>query len=181
MLENEIGRMNHITQKVLTMLITLRIVQLLFILILLTSCSEFNEAMQLQDDYASSFTVSNTELLLVLSKEYNPKVTRGFIPTDYSAVIPEGDYIPVASSAGRVFYQAPMGFKQLKNGEIESKVGGIVQTKEEETTYYVWYFRKETEYFEIQPNGDWVNDVKPGLTNIETRPWIEGDLEIDVY
>jgi hypothetical protein len=152
---------------------------MLFIFILLAGCSDFNKAMQLQDDYASTFSVSDTSSPIFLPKEYKPKVTRGAISTEYSAVLPKGYYTPVASSAGRTFYQAPKGFAQLKSRKVESRVGGIVQVdKNDISTYYVWHFVDEIDYFEIQPNGDWIDDAKPGIANIATRPWIEADLQI---
>ena len=145
----------------------------------ITGCSGMNVAMELQDDYAESFEVSHTEQKLNLSREFNPSIVRGSIETKYSAIVPKGLYVPIASSKGRVFYQAPKGFKYFKGTKLESVVGGIVQVSENDTSnYYVWFLNKQTKYFEIDPNGTWHSTVKPGFMNVTTRPWIEGDLKI---
>jgi len=143
------------------------------------SCSDFNKALELQDEYAESFSVT-TARVLFLGKTYNPSVLRGGSEHEYSAFLPKGEYMPVASSNGRNFYQAPEGF-EYRNGEIiESKIGGIVEVKPNDSTkYYVWFFQKETEYYLIESNGSWIENVKPGLMNAASRPWVEGDLVIE--
>ena len=145
----------------------------------LVSCTGFNRALELQNDYASKFTSSNRSSLSI-NKQYNPSVTRGSISTTFSAYLPEGSYIAIASSAGRTFFQAPEGFEYRAGNEIQSKVGGIVQIEAGvNSKFYVWYFPHQADYFEIQPNGKWVNDVEPGMRNVATRPWVEGDLIIN--
>jgi hypothetical protein len=155
-----------------------------FVLILvfttgISGCSDMNMAMDLQDDYAERFQASDTDQKLSIPNEFNPSIARGNIETKYSATVPKGLYAPIASSKGRVFYQAPKGFKYFKGRELESVVGGIVQVSaNDKSSYYVWFFSKETEYFKIDPKGTWHSGVKPGLLNIKNRPWVEGDLKI---
>lgn len=158
---------------------TSRFISLVVVVVSLVGCAGFNRAMQLQDDYASHISSSNRSKLFI-SKQYAPSVTRGTISTRYSAFLPEGWYVPIASSAGRTFFQAPEGFEYRAGGEINSKVGGIVQTEAGvNSKFYVWYFPRQNDYFEIQPNGKWVNNIEPGLANVATRPWVEGDLTIE--
>ncbi len=150
----------------------------IFSALFLSGCGEFKKALDFQEEYAREFSVSGSTVL-VLDKQHNPKVIRGINPTEYSAVIPKGKYVPIAASAGRVFYQAPDGFEQKKRDTVQSRVGGIVQAKAgNDNEFYVWVFGEEKSYFEIQPNGVWVKDVKPGYLNILSRPWVENDLVV---
>lgn len=149
------------------------------LLSLITGCSDFRAALSLQDDYAENFSISETSQTLNLSQEFDVSIYRGTIETKYSAIVPKGLYVPIASSKGRIFYQAPNGFKYFTGGRLKSKLGGIVQIKKNNfSEFYVWYFLKELDYFEIDPTGDWHSSIKPGFLNIASRPWIEGDLKI---
>ncbi|WP_180140596.1 hypothetical protein [Desulfoluna butyratoxydans] len=152
---------------------------LIFIAVLaLFGCTELNDVMELQNEYASNFSNVYGSTIF-LDKGYTPAVTRGIISTEFSALLPEGVYVPIAGSARRNFYQAPCGFAYMKNGHIESRVGGIVQVAEhDDSAYYVWYFPKQNKYYEIEPNGPWVSDVKSGLAHIKNRPWVESGLKI---
>lgn len=148
---------------------------------MVAGCSDMKEAFQFQDDYASSFSVCEDAPAIFLSRKYHPKTTRGIIPTEYSAELPQGVYIPVACSAGRIFYQASIGFGQFKNGRVESGIGGIVQAEQNNwSTFYVWFFKDEIDYYQIKPNGEWIETVKPGFFNTPLRPWIEKDLKIEI-
>lgn len=143
--------------------------------------SEIGNVLALQDNYAEHFSYTEAEPL-VLEQNYELKVTRGKISTQYYAWIPAGGFHPVASSAGRVYYQAPEGFGYWVNGKLRSHIGGIVQTMaEDDSQFYVWFFHSKQHddyktYWEIEPNGEWVEGVQPGLKNVESRPWIEHDL-----
>lgn len=135
--------------------------------------------MKIQNMYASQITESNNDMI-ILDEAYNPSVTRGAISTTFSAVIPAGEYIPVMSSAGRAFYEAPEGFEYSKDNTVQSRIGGLVQIeKDNDSKFYVWHLPKQLEYFEIEPNGGWLEDVKPGLSNIQSRPWINNEFVIE--
>jgi len=142
-------------------------------------CTEFGKALEFQDNYASKFSTSKSNQPISLTRGYYPRITRGIIATQYLAVLPEGEYIPVASSNGRILYQAPVGFKYKVGTRVDSRVGGIVQMeKGNYQKFYVWFFARQSEYFEVEPNGDWVNDIKPGFLNFMDRPWVEEDLNV---
>lgn len=154
----------------------LNAVCLLVVVCLIGACGDLGRALEQQNDYATDFEGGTGEVLLVNASQ-TPSVVRGVIKTTYSAILPKGKYIHVASSLGRKFYQAPFGFEYLNGGIVESQVGGIVQVREgDKSEYYVWYFSKMNEYVEVDPQGEWINGVKPGLPNVAARPWIEGDL-----
>lgn len=154
----------------------------LFLLILLTSlasgCATLDNAVNLQDDYAASFGETDGGPVLILHQKFQPKITHGLVSNGYSAVLPKGVYTPIASSAGRVFYQAPEGFRYISGSRVESKVGGLVQAKaDDDSLLYVWYFPKHYFYEKKEPNGRWIQEVKSGLVNVQKRPWIESELK----
>ncbi|USD66407.1 hypothetical protein [Vibrio sp. SCSIO 43136] len=151
----------------------------------LVGCVGMNDALELQNDFYADLSTTNADQL-ILHKDYSVSVNRGLASTHFTAQIPQGTYNPIASSSGRVFFQAPKGFVYRKNGKIESQVGGIVQVDARDSTrFYVWYFSSRQsddfrDYLEVQPNGDWIRDVKPGIYNVASRPWIEGDFKVDL-
>ena len=148
-------------------------------LFVLSGCSELSDNIDMQNQYASD--LSNTySPEIFLNKRYTPAVTRGMIETNYSASLPKGTYTPIASSSGRNFYQAPYGFEYMKKGKVESTIGGVVQVfKNNDSAYYVWFFPRQLKYYEVEPNGEWISNVKPGLFHLKNRPWIEKDLKIN--
>jgi len=155
---------------------------LVFALTLLTmSGCGFLKAISVQNDYASSFDVT-TEPPLALGMDYEVKMSRGINDTVFYAYVPKGVQYPVASSAGRVFFQSPEGFELRVNNELRSKIGGIVQISPNDVNdFYIWYFSSDeyndfTEYFEVEPNGEWIKGVKPNISNAFTRPWVENEM-----
>ena len=149
-----------------------------FVILSITACTGFNRSMKVQNDYASEIGFTDASKLY-LAKDYNPSVIRGVIENEFSAFVPAGVYVPIYQSKGRTFYQAPEGFAYLGRGEVESLVGGLVQVEPgQNSSLYVWLFPKQPEYFEIQENGEWIKDIKPGIFNILGRPWVEEDLVI---
>jgi len=95
---------------------------LVFALTLLTmSGCGFLKAISVQNDYASSFDVT-TEPPLALGMDYEVKMSRGINDTVFYAYVPKGVQYPVASSAGRVFFQSPEGFELRVNNELRSKI-----------------------------------------------------------
>ena len=137
------------------------------------------EAMKIQNAYASHITESQNDTIM-LDDTYTQSLTRGVISTTYSIVIPNGEYTPVMSSAGRVFYEAPEGFEYRKGNAVQSRIGGLVQIEQgNDAKFYVWHLPKQLKYFEIEPNGGWLEDVKPGLSNIQSRPWVNDEFVIE--
>lgn len=160
-----------------------KILLLVSIFFSLSGCasSVMGSTLSLQDDYAAQFSFTEAKPISI-EQNYELKIKRGLISSEFYAFIPKGYFQPVASSAGRVFYQAPEGFEHKVNGKLRSKIGGIVQVAAEDNSqFYVWFFHTKKHddfksYWEIEPNGEWVEDVQPGLRNVETRPWVESDL-----
>lgn len=145
----------------------------------LGGCSEFIDAMRLQDEYYENFTQSNKINHIELSSSYFVEAMRGSIRTKYSVTLPKGLYTPIATSSDRTFYQSPSGFRYFKGSRLESGVGGIVMIKASDLSeFYVWFLPREIGYFEIAPQGDWQKDVKSGWFNVTGRPWIDRDLKI---
>lgn len=149
----------------------------------LVGCTGLNKANDIQNEYAKSFEKTTAEPIR-FQMTIKSDMTRGAIPTYFSVTLPQGVYYPVASSDGRNFYQAPEGFKYEMDYTTESEVGGVVQiNKGDLSRFYVWYFSSDynddyTQYFDVEINGDWINDVKPGFMNVEGRPWIEHEFII---
>lgn len=158
----------------------IRFLFFIFISICLSGCG-FSQAMSVQNDYATGFGATD-KAPLELNQDYKLETTRGLAESKVYAFIPKGIQYPVASSDGRVFYQSPNGFEYSFNGEVRSRVGGVVQVSVDDfDTFYVWYFHSNAhdefkDYFEVEPNGVWIDDVKPGILNILERPWVESDL-----
>lgn len=160
-----------------------KILLLVSLVLSLSGCagSGVSSAMSVQNDYAAHFATTDAKPLQ-LDQSHELKVTRGAIASEFYAFIPQGHYQPVASSAGRVFYQAPEGFGYWTNGKLTSQIGGIVQAlAEDDSQFYVWFFHTKSHedfktYWEMEPNSDWIDDVKPGIRNIETRPWVESEM-----
>lgn len=149
-----------------------------FVVLSITACTGFNRSMEVQNDYASEIGFTDAPKLY-LAKDYSPSVIRGPLETEFSAFVPAGVYVPIYQSKGRTFYQAPEGFAYLGRGEVESLVGGLVQVEPgQNSPLYVWHFPKQPEYFEIQENGEWIKDIKPGLSNLFGRGWVEEDLVV---
>ncbi|MBJ7549788.1 energy transducer TonB [Marinomonas ostreistagni] len=149
-----------------------------FVVLSITACAGFNRSMEVQNDYASEIDLTDASKLY-LAKDYSPSVIRGIIENEYSAFVPAGVYVPIYQSKGRTFYQAPEGFEYRGRGEVDSLVGGLVQVEPgQNSTLYVWLFPKQPEYFEIQENGEWIKDIKPGLSNLLGRGWVEEDLVV---
>ncbi|UTV99846.1 energy transducer TonB [Marinomonas rhizomae] len=151
---------------------------MLFAVQSISACAGFNRSIDVQNDYSSEVDFTDAPKLY-LAKNYSPTVTRGILENEFSAFVPEGVYVPIFKSKGRTFYQAPEGFEYIGRGKVESLVGGLVQVESgQNEQLYVWFFPKQPEYFEIQENGEWVKDIKPGILNILGRPWVEEDLLI---
>ena len=149
----------------------------------LVGCASLKKANEIQNEYAKSFEKTTAEPI-TFQITMKVDMTRGAIPTYFSATLPQGVYYPIASSDGRNFYQAPEGFKYEMDYITQSEIGGVVQiNKDDLSRFYVWYFSSEynddyTQYFDVEINGDWISDVKPGFMNVEGRPWIEHELII---
>jgi hypothetical protein len=149
-----------------------------FVVLSITACTGFYRSMEVQNDYASEIGYTDASKLY-LANDYNPSVIRGVIENEFSAFVPAGVYVPIYQSKGRTFYQAPEGFEYRGRGEVDSLVGGLVQVEPgQNSPLYVWLFPKQPEYFEIQENGEWIKDIKPGLSNLLGRGWVEEDLVV---
>lgn len=151
-----------------------------FVVLSVSACAGFNRSFELQNDYSSEVDITDTSKIY-LTKGYNPSVTRGIIESEYTAFIPSGVYAPIFTSKDRTFYQAPEGFEYRARGSVESLVGGLVQVESgQNSQLYVWFFPEQTDYFEIQKNGEWLKYIKPGFLNLRGRPWVEEDLLISL-
>ena len=149
-----------------------------FVVLSLIACAGFNRSMEVQNDYASEIGFTDASKLY-LANDYSPSVIRGFAESKFSAFVPAGVYVPIYQSKGRTFYQAPEGFEYRGRGKVESLVGGLVQVEPgQNSQLYIWFFPKQAEYFEIQENGEWIKDIKPGLSNLFGRGWVEEDLVV---
>lgn len=167
--------------KLVKMLKTISVHTLTIIsLVALLGCDGFREALRVQNEFFSDFNNGDSSILEV-EQDYSPTIKRGVNVSIFAATLPRGSYVCIAISSGRCFYQAPSGFSYRINSEVQTKVGGIVEAKKGSGIYYVWYFNNLMQYVEIDPSGEWINDVKPGILNVQSRPWVEQDLSIKLF
>ncbi|MEZ8196931.1 hypothetical protein [Vibrio cortegadensis] len=161
----------------------LKIIVMFSLSLSLLGCTSLNDTIAVQDDFASNFAKTDSDVF-ILDQERVVKITRGLIESRFYAKLPKGTYQPVASSSNRTFYQSPEGFKYIVNGEVKSRIGGIVNINAgDNSQFYVWYFHSRDHddfkhFFEIEPNGDWLQDIQPGILNTSTRPWIENEMVV---
>ncbi len=161
----------------------LKIIAMFSLSFSLLGCTSFNNAIAVQDDYSSNFAKTDSDVF-ILDQDRVIKITRGLIESRYYAKLPKGAYQPVASSSDRTFYQAPEGFKYIVNGRLKSSIGGIVNINAgDNSQFYIWYFHSRDHddfkgFFEIEPNGDWLQDIQPGILNTAARPWVENGMVV---
>lgn len=131
--------------------------------------------MDIQDDYSTGFSKGDGSAIVIKS-EKNPCIKKGLLPTNHSAILPKGTYIHLATSLGRRFYLAPSGFEYSVGTKVKSQIGGVVQIEAGSLEkFYVWYLPNTVTH---SPSHNWTKGVKPGLLNMLSRPWVEGDLKV---
>lgn len=151
--------------------------------IVLGGCAEFQDTLVLQNDYNRNVRVSQTHSPVTVVRPLALSFFRGAMASTFDARLSEGDYRAIAESDAGVFYIAPYGsFAYLNNGEIESRVGGLVRSKQEPSRYLVWFFpyQVNSANWNAVASGAWTSQVRPGVAHTAKRPWIESDFTIPV-
>lgn len=105
---------------------------------------------------------------------------RGAVTSVFSATMAEGSYVGILETDEGMFFLAPWGsFLYEMNDQPESVIGGIFLRREDQKPF-VWFIPKqgsETEW-KAWLAGDRIEKVKPGITNIAFRPWVESDFQV---
>jgi hypothetical protein len=117
---------------------------------------------------------------LVVSEDLALQFRRGAVTSVFSATLVEGRYSLMLESDEGLFYLSPWeSFLYEMNGEPESVIGGIFVRKSDKKPF-VWFIPKQGSEADWKAwlAGDRIAKVKPGITNVAFRPWVESDFQV---
>jgi hypothetical protein len=117
---------------------------------------------------------------LIVREDLALQFRRGAITSVFSATMAEGRYVGILETNEGAFFLAPWGsFLYEMNDQPESVIGGIFVRREDQKPF-VWFIPKQGSEAEWKAwlVGDRIEKVKPGITNVAFRPWVESDFQV---
>lgn len=156
---------------------------LLFSLMMfITGCGSggFTDHLAFQNLVAAGARKPATSNWVVVREDISLHFRRGAVTSEFSARLDEGRYSAVLETNEGKFHLAPWGsFGYEMNGQLESVIGGVFVRRSDQKPY-VWFIPKQGNEAEWKAwfDGERISKVKPGITNIAFRPWVESDFQV---
>lgn len=149
---------------------------------LVAGCSNggFTDHLAYQDLVATGARKPAEPSSLVVHDDLLLEFRRGAVTSVFAATLGEGRYSLILETDEGLFYLAPWhSFLYEMNEEPESVIGGVFVRKSDQKPL-VWFIPKQGSEADWKAwlAGDRIAAIKPGLTHVAHRPWVESDFQV---